>query len=293
MSITSIKNWFLKPYYLSTSVGSKLLKSFGLGFFAIIFLLIIKPPFINSITTNFSLFAINSGCILTSVFLFFNFILIPVFPKFFDAEKWNISKHLFSFALLILTASYLNWSFNFYLEENATRTIKSYTSFLSSFIVIAVFPISLYLFIDERLARKKREKGALDIRARIIDKISFLTNKKEDITLTASNSKEQLSFNINELIFINSDGNYACFHLKDSETIKEKILRKQLTTLEKDFRKYKNIIRCHRSFMINTNYVINVTGNARGYYLHFKEPKKQIPVSRKFKKKDLIAMLSN
>lgn len=111
------------------------------------------------------------------------------------------------------------------------------------------------------------------------------------ITLKSANSKEEITLDITKLLYINSDGNYASFFLKLSKSIEELYLRKQLIVLEDEFKHYKNIVRCHKSYIINTDYVCNVTGNARGYFLHFKEFDYQIPVSRKFKKKDLLRIL--
>lgn len=293
MSIKYLKNWFLKPYYLNKSTKISLLQSFSLGIFAFLFLFIIKPHFASSVTNNIFLFALNSGIILTCVFLVYNFVLIFLFKHFFNENIWTVGKHLITFASLILIASFLNWNFNQYITIYEGSRIQSYTNFLSSFFIVAVFPISIYLYIDERILRLNREKVSLEIMQEKKKKnVLFSRQKTSELTFQSSNSKECISFKINDLFYINSQGNYASFFLKKKTNIKESVLRKQLVAIEKELKDYKNIVRCHKSYIVNTDYVVNISGNARGYFLHFNEFEYQIPVSRKFKKEDLLTIFN-
>ncbi|MDD7915542.1 LytR/AlgR family response regulator transcription factor [Polaribacter ponticola] len=126
--------------------------------------------------------------------------------------------------------------------------------------------------------------------------MKFLIPKKEikkieEIILYGTNKTENISFNLNDLIYISSQGNYASFFIKTGSETKEIILRNTLSAIIKELNKYNNIIRCHKSYIINTNYVNAISGNARGYYLRSNSITQQIPVSRSFNKSDLQKMV--
>ena len=61
--------------------------------------------------------------------------------------------------------------------------------------------------------------------------------------------------------------------------------------IESFLKDYDFIIRCHKSYIVNTKYVNKVTGNARGYLLKCNILDFYIPVSRKFSKKSLLTLV--
>ena len=79
---------------------------------------------------------------------------------------------------------------------------------------------------------------------------------------------------------LRSDRNYVdIFHLNaDNEPIKTTV-RNTLTGLAVDLPE--NFLRCHRSYVVNTDWVDDVSGNAQGYRLHYAIfPDVPVPISR-------------
>ena len=155
--------------------------------------------------------------------------------------------------------------------------------------ILSLFPIFISTFLIEKKDRVKRIKTSKEIMKFLIPKKEI--KKIEEIILYATNKTENISFNLNDLIYISSQGNYASFFIKTDSEIKEIILRNTLSAIIKELNKYNNIIRCHKSYIINTNYVNAISGNARGYYLRSNSITQQIPVSRSFNKLDLQKMV--
>ena len=58
------------------------------------------------------------------------------------------------------------------------------------------------------------------------------------------------------------------------------MLRVTMKKIEDLLYKNENIVRCHKSYFVNLNYVKNVSGNARGYFLTINNLDISIPVSR-------------
>ncbi len=99
---------------------------------------------------------------------------------------------------------------------------------------------------------------------------------------------------MDDLIYITSQGNYASFYIKEKNgLVKEKILRVTLQKINTDLEPFSRIIRCHKSYIVNTAYVTDITGNARGYLLKINCINFSIPVSRSFSKKSLLQLMAN
>jgi len=70
------------------------------------------------------------------------------------------------------------------------------------------------------------------------------------------------------------------------------ILRVTLTKIDEELQDYTSIIRCHKSYIINVNFITDISGNARGYLLKSDVIPFDIPVSRNFSKQSLKGLLS-
>ena len=83
------------------------------------------------------------------------------------------------------------------------------------------------------------------------------------------------------------------FLLNDDDIVIEKVIRITLQTTETLLEKYKEvIIKCHRSYLVNTFHFNNIQGNARSYTLESLKIKNSIPVSRNFPKERLNTLIN-
>jgi TolB-like protein len=108
---------------------------------------------------------------------------------------------------------------------------------------------------------------------------SFIPEKRDKIVLIKSDTKEELKINLRKLLYIEAQENYSRIVWLDNETVHEKLLRITLKKIE-DQIDDPAIIRCHRSFIINTNLNYKILGNSNGYRLKTKYFKQTIPISR-------------
>ncbi|MFK7936455.1 MAG: LytR/AlgR family response regulator transcription factor, partial [Saprospiraceae bacterium] len=110
----------------------------------------------------------------------------------------------------------------------------------------------------------------------------------EQIVLFAENEKDQLQFLATELLYLQSADNYVEIVWQRNGALEKSLLRGSLQRMEQQIT-LPHIQRCHRSFIVNLEQVISVSGNAQGYKLHL--PSEQIlPVARS-KSKDVLAQL--
>ena len=118
---------------------------------------------------------------------------------------------------------------------------------------------------------------------------TFIPEKKDMIASIQSDTRERLEINLRQLVFVEAQENYSRFVWLKGDEINEKILRVTLKKIE-DQIVSGDIIRCHRSYIINTNFPYTIRGNSNGYRLTSKLFRDIIPISRGLGK-DIIARL--
>ncbi|MBX2818662.1 MAG: LytTR family transcriptional regulator [Rhodothermaceae bacterium] len=91
--------------------------------------------------------------------------------------------------------------------------------------------------------------------------------------------RETLTLLVDDILYIESDRNYALIHTRISP--KPHLLRSSLKALEQQI-EGTPIIRCHRSYLVNTTQVIHRRRSARKVQLTLRDCDTRIPVSLQF-----------
>jgi len=279
-------HWLKKPYFFTSSVRFKFVLSTTLGLFVWFFLSFFKPFEIIKLTDNLFLYTFGFGLI-TFLVLIFNLFFLPfVFKRFFNEKKWTVGKHFIFVLGSFFIINLLNWNYNNFLQGTNTKRSISFLTLLSYTLSVGCIPIVILLLKEELLIREKRSEITQEVNDKQNKPSSIETNSKT-IKITTGNKNETLKLNLNNLLCVNSQGNYACFFIIKKEKTKEVILRTSLQNVYSQLEKYNYLIRCHKSYIVNTKHIDKISGNARGYQLHCSKLEFIIPVSRMFPKENL------
>lgn len=288
-----IMSWLSTPYYFNPSLVFKLKTSFKIGLFIFIFLYIFQPFNLASLENYlFQYTALIGICSFLGSFIVL-FVPPLLFKSFFNEDKWTIGKNiLYIFIALFFIGSVIWFFSNIYKEGRDIKRISLPLYLLYTFLVGAI-PIFFMVYLNERNLTVRRRKRVKEIKQH--KKRKELQKEKKlntTVTIYSDNNKESICFNIDKLIYVTSQGNYASFYLqKEDNTLKEEILRVTLAKIDKELEAYTKVIRCHKSYIINTNFVTDISGNARGYLLKSDILDFDIPVSRSFSKQSLMSFL--
>lgn len=87
----------------------------------------------------------------------------------------------------------------------------------------------------------------------------------------------------NNLIYVESIGNYANVCYIENEKVCSRTLRTTLKQLKEELNEYKYIVQCHRAFLVNLYYVESLEGTNNRYSINLFSVDKQIPLSRIYK----------
>lgn len=290
----AISSWLSTPYYFNPSTGFKLRISFFFGLFVFLFLYIFRPFYLSQFDVIIVEYTIGIGTIAFLGTFFMLYVPPLIFKEYFNEDNWTIGRNIFLILLGVLFIGSFLWYFGEMYKEPFNLRRLSLLEYLTYTLLVTSLPLTFFVFSDERRIRNLRQKKIKDIK-------EFKEQKElkesqpvdEIIKIYSDNKKEHLLVKVSSIIYITSQGNYASFFIKNdtNNDLKEMILRVTLTKIDNAFKNHSNIIRCHKSYIINTGYIDDITGNARGYLLNSKLFPNQIPVSRSFSKKSLLSLM--
>ncbi len=207
-----------------------------------------------------------------------------------EQTKKLMAVYLLCIPLTALSLSVLNHCF---LPIEVNMTVPGYPQFWPSFSFYCciVFRYCIVFFaVDVFIYHHRRTKHEL---AEIREINEMLKSYQEEQTTTSSipNSNQELLFDPQSLIYVESVANYAevCYMCDDE--IKRVTLRSTLKQIMESVCVYNNIIQCHRGFIVNLNFVVSLQGENNSFFLNLFSVDKRIPVSRT-RKADIKAALS-
>ena len=95
-----------------------------------------------------------------------------------------------------------------------------------------------------------------------------------------TNTSETLSLDPQDLSYIKGNDNYCTVHWHEDGVLQSRILRITIKKLVEQLRPFDFILQCHRSYLINLNETLQITGNAKGYFFESPNFPVRVPVSR-------------
>ena len=202
-----------------------------------------------------------------------------VFIYLIDEEKWCVWKEIIRALIYLcinIIAIILFADYNFDIELNGVVIFR----FIGATIFLAIIPISIRVVRINNWLLKNKLKEAQQLSEILKErkdeyngvKIELKSNIVNDIVKTTSTA----------LQFIEAEKNYITVtELKENKP-KSSLLRLSLIKALEQIED-KNIIRCHRSYVVNLRAVKSVTGNSQGLKLLLNDTLKQVPVSKSYK----------
>jgi hypothetical protein len=275
--------WLNTPYPLLQNARYKWLFALLSGLFVFVFLIVFEPFGAGQLISYKYVFLAGFG---VSVFLGVAttyFILPKLFREFFNPEKWTIAKEiLLQFGCILIISA-----FNSLHNYNWWRDIDLYQNFfifLKITISIGIFPIIGLIFFKERTLSKRNIE-----RARLLSNQLPPPAVEETITVQIqeeSVKESPIVMQLTEFVYAQSEGNYITIYYLNDNTLRHKLIRLSLKQLEIQLENFSQIKRCHRSYLVNTQHISSIDGNARSLTIQLDNVATSIPVSRSFSKAD-------
>lgn len=117
----------------------------------------------------------------------------------------------------------------------------------------------------------------------VADAAEMVTEDRE--LLFDSETKESLAVMVSNFVYAKAEGNYTVIcYAEDEGNLKTTMLRMKINVVEGIVRDFRQIVRCHRSYIVNLDHVTGRSGRANGMTLMVDDGKDSVPVSRTYSK---------
>jgi len=249
--------------------------SLGVYFFILFF----QPFVLNYQDFNNRLLYISGFSIITFVSLVLFFIVLPwIFPTLLTPRK-----HETRVFVLINCLAWLFCSagFTFYMHFVGVIEMSMYIVFKISLLCFVPIIILAIIRENESLRHQLHTLRENNIRLNMMVQ-EQATDPTETMPFISDNKSESIELHPQDVLLIRSADNYIEIVYKQDNAYKQKLIRTTLKGIEKQLKSYTEFVRCHRTCIINTRYIIKLTHGYSGYGLKIHEYDKEIPVSRQY-----------
>lgn len=276
-------NFLNKPYPFNDDLkyNSKLIFFISIGVLG--FLYLFQPLDVSLMEDKEKLYVVLGLAAITFLSLSLNLLILPsLFPDIFINRIWNIKKEILWNLWILSTITV-----GYYLYYKLLGIFEIDYRMVLGLIVIAIIPITGLIIVN----RNRMLRSNLKLAERINKKLE--ENRSIDDRLVHFKSeyaKDNLSIKVSLLVLIRAANNYIEVFWKEKKGINNQMIRTSLKNAEELLEEHNFIFKCHRSYMVNINFIDKIEGSVQGYKIYFEGIDFPVPVSKNFayKLKQLI-----
>ena len=227
---------------------------------------------------NSLLFIIGFCGISFAVMGIFRIILPSTLQKLIRLESYNISNEV----VIVL----MIWLFNtlgyiFYLRYVGMHAVTLFSTV--QIVLFSGFPSILLKLADVNKSLRDQLRHTVGKNVRLGKHVPH--NVKEvraPEEFTSDSKTDKIEIHPDDVILVKSADNYVNIIYRDNSDIKKRLLRNTITNIQNQLRKYPEFLRCHRTYVINSAYILNMTNSYKGFRLKLLDYEEEIPVSRQY-----------
>lgn len=181
---------------------------------------------------------------------------------------------------VIIRWGHERWHFLWY-DYDGSFTLKWFMHDLKEAVSVGAFIIAYQIFVTRNRMQQYQIQELQSINNLLeAEQNSVSSQAGADKIVLQGESRESIILNPSDILYVESLANYVNIVFFSSADLSQKRLRIPLRDLEETLRPYPFIFHIHRAFLVNLNYVTQVSGNAAGYKLQLFGTDKILPVSK-------------
>jgi hypothetical protein len=266
-----------KKYPFNDDLKVNLQSFIGISLGIFLFLLFFQPFLLrNSDFNNQNLIIAGFG-VISFILLSVLRILFPSFlPKTFNSENWNYAKELIVNLLFLILNSV---AFAFFARYVGEIKITFHTAIIVVLISMAAMVIVIVV----------NQFWVLNSQIKQLNELAGLTREYEtglgkdvEIEFESENKSEYFKLTLEQIMLIKSASNYIEVIYKTGDKISRRLIRNTIKNTEEFFSKYPTLVRCHRSCIVNKNYIQKLEKVNDGLVLVLFDYPQEVHVSRQY-----------
>jgi hypothetical protein len=268
-----------QPYPLSDSPKRDFIYSAVTGCFVAFFLIVFQPFGTDEWhDPSKNIYLMGFGMVTFVGSLIFYFVIKRLLLKsHFVESKWTVGREIIVTLCIVLFIGICNYLFVVIFLCRGF-SLNSFLEMLYSTVLVGIFPTAITVIGNYIFQLKKYSNPP----TQPVQSSPKNTDKQPIVfKLIAENEKDFIEVSQEELFYIESADNYSTIFFERNGQLFKELIRSSLTRLE-GFIGSEQVVRCHRSYIVNLQKVASVSGNAQGYRFHLIANNWAVPVARKY-----------
>lgn len=268
-------------FYFINGRKYKLVLALSSSLFSFLFLLFFQPFGINNYRPDEKITLIFAAAMAAfGILIFLGFLFCEFFLKsklITKSDKTSLAMWLFIEIVFICSFSFLlyNYAGNFH-----DFYWSSYVKHIFEMGSVLIFPMFGTLFYFKHSTVIKNYEEILSISKE-------KTKLDEIVLLSGEYKKDQIALNLNSIVYVQSEDNYASLNYIENNQLKRYLIRSTLTGLEKKLNS-ELIVRCNRSTLVNLVHLESSKQVSNKLALILKGVNKAFEVSKPHQKKLIL-----
>lgn len=292
-------NVFNQPFPLNTWWWYRQ-RAIGFGLFVFLFLLLFQPFSLHLYGYN-QLFqtALLYGGITALVILAGGYFFVRIITPRISEESWTLGKQIGFNIMLMGGITFFNILVT-QIVHQITLPFWWYFSMMKWVLMLGIIPIIVselisynrYLHQHLNSAKELSDIGSgakieqLNEPTQFVSDVSMVVDKElitpeyKKLTLTGENNGDKLILSEEKLLAVQALDNYVNIYWQEGEILQTTLIRNTLTNLADQLKDIPQMYKTHRGWLVNTNRVYKIEGNAQSLKLKVDLLIQPVPVSR-------------
>jgi DNA-binding LytR/AlgR family response regulator len=207
------------------------------------------------------------------------YIILPlIFPKLLASAA---NEKRFFVLINILLCIFSSVAYVFYIHYVGGVILSMFLVF--KIVLICLVPVIILTLVIENKLLKRQIDYLRESNIKLTMSVNEnVDNRTEIIQFISDNKSDKIDLLPGDILLIKSSENYVEIVYKSNENYKQKLIRTTLRSIEEQLRKYSEFIRCHRTCIVNTKYILKLSSSYQGHRLKIMDYNEEIPVSRQY-----------
>lgn len=223
-------------------------------------------------------FSFGLAVITFIVMLLFRVILPASITTRIRVETMKISNEVGLILMIWLLIAVAN---TFYLHYFGKIGLSLYT--ILKIILFSAFPSVILKLADVNMALRVQLRHYVRRNLKLEQDLAQLPDHlNAPVTIRSESNNETIQLISANIILLKAADNYVEIIYREEDETRKKVIRNTLKNIAKQLSEIPDFLRCHRSCIVNRNYIIHLTNSYKGHTMSLIDIEEDVPVSRQY-----------
>jgi hypothetical protein len=205
------------------------------------------------------------------------FIYFSIVNPFVDEDDWTVGKEALAVFVLLLIIGVQNFFWRDVIYDNPRNfSLHYFIDEIRNTLLAGSLIVFLVLTVNFNILKRRNMHQATHLHP-----AKPASQPSGQVSIQAAIPSDNFDLDPSHVLCVRADGNYVEFFVREGDETKKLIKRLTLQYAADQLAGFPFIQKTHRAYLVNTQQVNRVEGNAQGYQLTVDQLPFPIPVSRK------------